>query len=138
WTPADPARRARLWRYAFSQDPARGGLLATDSSGRADAVEAYETRAAGIRGVLAYHPPGTARTSWYVGHQADSPDGRSSLWRQDSAGAKAARCGSDATHHCWAQGVGPLSYWQETGEVWSLSDRMLFSVPLSSIDSSLG
>ncbi|MFJ3303633.1 hypothetical protein ACIPSA_10980 [Streptomyces sp. NPDC086549] len=138
WTPADSDRHARLWRYDFSRDPARSGLLATDPAGRVDAVEAYETRAAGIRGVLAHHPPGTTRTAWYVGRQADSPDGRGSLWRQDSAGAKAARCGSDATHHCWAQGAGPLSYWQETGEVWSLSDRMLFSVPLSSIDSSLG
>ncbi|MEU6067849.1 MULTISPECIES: hypothetical protein [Streptomyces] len=137
WTPAGSNRHARLWRYALSDDPARGGLLAADSAGRVDAVEALETRATGIRGVLAYHPPGTTRTSWYVGRLADSPDRRGSLWRQDTSGAKAARCGSDTTHHCWARGAGSLSYWQATGEVWSLSDRMLFSAPLSSIDSSL-
>ncbi|MFJ3231994.1 hypothetical protein [Streptomyces sp. NPDC086787] len=136
WTPADSDRHARLWRYPLSADPAGGGPLATDPAGRVDAVEAYETRAAGIRGVLTQHRPGDARTTWYVGYPAGSLDGRSSLWRQDTDGANAARCGSEATRHCWTKGMGSLSYAAGTGEVWSLSDRMLFSVPLASIDSS--
>lgn len=138
WTPAGSDRHARLWRYAFSSAPGRAGLLATDVRGRASAVEAYETRAAGIRGVLSYRPAGATRSDWYVGHLPKGLDGPGSLWRQNTKGTRAARCGSDATHRCWAEGAGSLSYWQGTGEVWSVTDRMLFSVPLSSIDRSLG
>ncbi|GHE01317.1 hypothetical protein [Streptomyces alanosinicus] len=138
WTAPDGDRGARLWRYAFSTDPARGGLLATDAGGRAKAVQAYRTRAAGIRGVLSYRQPGTGRVSWYVGRLPGSRDGHGALWRQDVDGATAARCGSDGSHRCWAAAAGSLSYWQETGEVWSLSDRMLFTVPLAALDRSVG
>ncbi|MGW7381965.1 hypothetical protein [Streptomyces sp. NPDC054794] len=138
WTPADSDHRARLWRYAFSVDPSRAGLLDTDAAGRVKAVEAYRTRAAGIRGVLAYHRTGSARPAFYLGRVPDSRSGHGGLWRQDTDGARATRCGADATHLCWAQEPGSLSYGQERGEVWSLSGRMLFSVPLGSIDSSLG
>ncbi|MEU6770541.1 hypothetical protein [Streptomyces sp. NPDC046759] len=138
WTAPDGERNARLWRYAFSTDPAREGLLATDAEGRAAAVEAYRTRTAGIRGVLSYRRPGTERASWYVGRLPGSRDGHGGLWRQDADGAKAAHCGSDGSRRCWAEKAGSLSYWQATGEVWSLSDRMLFCVPLAELDSSLG
>lgn len=137
-TPADGDRKARLWRYAFSVEPARGGLLAADPLGRVDAVEAYRTGAAGIRGVLSYRPAGSARSTWYVGHPPGDLDGHGTLWRQDTSGAKATHCGSDSTHHCWAEDAGSLSYWQQTGEVWSVTDHMLFSLPLASIDRSLG
>ncbi|MFE9452296.1 hypothetical protein [Streptomyces sp. NPDC006739] len=139
--PSGGGHHARLWRYPFSTDPARGGLLAADASGRVDAVDLYRTRASGIRGVLAYQPAGSspaARPAWYIDHLPGFMGGHGGLWRQDGRGAKAARCGSDVTHHCWTEGGGALSYWQETGEVWALSDRALFSVPLASIDSSLG
>ncbi|MEU9987318.1 hypothetical protein AB0E10_11000 [Streptomyces sp. NPDC048045] len=138
WTAPDGGRHARLWRYAFSTDPARSGLLATDAAGRADAVEAYRTRAAGIRGVLSYRRAGATGPSWYVGRMSSPVDGHGGLWRQDTKGAAMARCGSDASHHCWAATPGSLSYWQATGEVWSLSDRMLFAVPLAALDRSLG
>ncbi|MEU3830111.1 hypothetical protein AB0F36_33075 [Streptomyces sp. NPDC029080] len=138
WTAPGEDRRARLWRYAFGTAPARPGLLATDAAGRADAVEAYRTRLEGIRGVLSYRKPGTDQPSWYVGRLPDAQDGHGGLWRQDTAGARAARCGADASDRCWAQGAGSLSYWQETGEVWSLSDRMLFTVPLADLDRSVG
>ncbi|MGV4981339.1 hypothetical protein ACWC0C_04715 [Streptomyces sp. NPDC001709] len=138
WTAPDGDRNARLWRYTFSTDPGRGGLLATDAAGRVKAVEAYRTRAAGIRGVLSYWQPGAEAASWYVGHLPGSRDGHGGLWRQDTGGAKTAHCGADASHRCWAEAAGSLSYWQETGEVWSLSDRMLFAVPLAKLDHSLG
>ncbi|MFF7970952.1 hypothetical protein [Streptomyces sp. NPDC007905] len=138
WTAPGSDRHARLWRYAFSKDPARGGLLATDAAGRVDPVEAYRTRASGIRGVLSYRRAGATVPSWYVGHLSESAGGHGGMWRQDTKGAKAARCGSDASRHCWAESAGTLSYWQETGEVWSLSDRMLFAVPLAALDRSLG
>ncbi|MFJ4949993.1 hypothetical protein [Streptomyces sp. NPDC088760] len=137
WTAPDGDRRARLWRYAFSTDPARPGLLATDARGRADAVEAYRTRATGIRGVLSYRKAGADRASWYVGRLPGSQDGHGALWRQDTARARAARCGADASDRCWARDAGSLSYWQATGEVWSLSDRMLFALPLAGLDRAL-
>ena len=138
WTAPGDGRHARLWRYAFSTDPGREGLLATDGAGRADATEAYRTRASGIRGVLSYREAGEARPSWYVGRLSGSMDSHGGLWRQDTEGASAAHCGSEASHHCWAASAGSLSYWQETGEVWSLSDRMLFAVSLATLDRSLG
>ncbi|MFI2206244.1 hypothetical protein ACH47Z_36875 [Streptomyces sp. NPDC020192] len=137
WTAPGGGRTARLWRYAFSTDPEHGGLLATDTWGLARAVEAYRTRAAGIRGVLSYRQPGADHPSWYVGHLPGSRDGHGGLWQQDVTGAKSAHCGADASHRCWAEESGSLSYWQETGEVWSLSDRMLFSLPLAELDHSL-
>ena len=137
WTSADSDRPARLWRYAFDETPRRDGLLATDTFGRADAVEAYRTGASEIRGVLSYRPPGATDSLWYVGHLPGAMDGHGGLWRQDTKGAQAARCGSDDSHRCWAEGTGSLSYAPDTGEVWSVTDRMLFSVPLRSIDASL-
>ncbi|MCS0602124.1 hypothetical protein NX794_13045 [Streptomyces sp. LP11] len=131
WTEPGSDRKARLWRYAFSSDPARGGLLATDPAGRADAVRAYRTGASGIRGVLSLGP------SWYVGRLPGSRDGHGALWRLDGKEARAAHCGADGTHRCWAEGAGSLSYWQERGEVWSLSDRMLFTLPLARLDRSV-
>ncbi len=121
----------RLWRYPFSLDPARPGLLATDSAGRAVPEEAYATKVSGTGGVLAN------RSAWYLGGAAGSESERGSMWRQDSSGAKATECGADETHRCWSTQSDSLSYWQETGEVWSVSGRMLFALPLNSIDSSL-
>ncbi|MFE5036605.1 hypothetical protein [Streptomyces sp. NPDC056683] len=138
WTPAGSDRNTRLWRYAFDDSPQRAGLLATDASGRVDAVEAYRTGASEIRGVLSYRPPGATGSEWYVGRLPGAMDGHGSLWRQDTRGADGTRCGSDASHRCWAEGTGSLSYAPDTGEVWSVTDRMLFSVPLRSLDASLG
>ncbi|MDV7221134.1 hypothetical protein [Streptomyces prunicolor] len=121
-----------LWRYPFSLDPARPGLLATDSAGRAVPEEAYTTKVDGSGGVLA------VGSAWYVGGAAGTDGGRGSMWRQDTRGAKATECGADETHRCWSAQTDSLSYWQETGEVWSVSGRMLFALPLNSIDSSLG
>ncbi|MGW1599709.1 hypothetical protein [Streptomyces eurythermus] len=137
WTAPDGDRRARLWRYAFDTDPARPGLLATDGAGGVDAVEAYRTRAAGIRGVLSYREAGADRPSWYVGRLPGTQDGHGGLWRQDTERTREARCGADASDRCWARDAGSLSYWPETGEVWSLSDRMLFALPLAGLDRSL-
>ncbi|WTO34446.1 hypothetical protein OG399_36905 [Streptomyces achromogenes] len=137
WTAPDGDRRARLWRYAFDSEPARRGLLAADGAGRVDAVEAYRTRAAGIRGVLSYRKAGADRPSWYVGRLPGTQDGHGGLWRQDTEGSRAARCGADASDRCWARDAGSLSYWRQTGEVWSLSDRMLFALPLADLDRSL-
>ncbi|MCX5292184.1 hypothetical protein [Streptomyces sp. NBC_00183] len=129
---SDGGRHTRLWRYAFSSDPARAGLLATDFTGRAVATEAYETKTAQVSGVLSY------RSQWYLARAADTPDGHGTLWQQNARDAKAAECRSDESNHCWTGQAGSLSYSEETGEVWSQSGRMLYELPLSSIDRSLG
>ncbi|WP_328874565.1 hypothetical protein OHT76_33400 [Streptomyces sp. NBC_00287] len=114
----------RLWRYAFSTDPGRTGLLATGN-----ATEAYATKADGPGGVLSYG------SRWYLTQSAEE---RGMLWRQSASGAEATRCGSDETRLCWSKETVSLSYWEETGEVWSQSGRTLFSLPLNTIDRSLG
>ncbi|CCK26600.1 secreted protein [Streptomyces davaonensis JCM 4913] len=113
----------RLWRYAFSADPDRTGLLAT---GRA--TEAFRSGTDGPGGVLSY------RSRWYV---AQAGEEHGTLWRQGTGGALTTQCGAHDSHRCWSGSTPSLSYWQETGEVWSQSGRTLFALPLSSIDRSL-
>ncbi|MGW0911536.1 hypothetical protein ACWD1Z_07265 [Streptomyces sp. NPDC002784] len=117
------SRDGRLWRYAFSVDPGRGGLLATGT-----ATEAYATGAERLGGVLSY------RSRWYLTQRAEE---RGTLWRQSADGAEATRCGADGTRLCWTGRTPSLSYWQQTGEVWSQSGRTLFALPLHAIDRSL-
>ncbi|MFI2506458.1 hypothetical protein [Streptomyces sp. NPDC018972] len=123
--PADEDGPTRLWRYAFSTGPERAGLLDTDPVG------VYETELTGVRGVLSY------RSGWYLGRTTGTPDERGTLWRQDTDGARPVRCGADATHRCWSGRAVSLSYWEESGDVWSQSGRMLFVLPLTSVDRSL-
>ncbi len=130
---ADGGGRTVLWRYSFSRDPARSGLLATDSSGTAAADEAYESKADDVRGVLSHRRGPSGSPDWYLGRPADEGT-HGILWRQDRQGAKAVECGAEGTHRCWGDGTGSLSYWAETGDVWSLSGRMLFALPLSSVE----
>jgi hypothetical protein len=132
WTPADSDRHALLWRYSFDSTLARAGLLATDSARSARAVETYETEASGIEGVLSY------RSGWYLDRAPSATERHGSVWRQDEEGARATRCGSANAPRCWGEQAGALSYSEATGEVWSQSGRMLFAVPLASIDRALG
>ncbi|MFG2680895.1 hypothetical protein [Streptomyces sp. NPDC048392] len=136
---ADGDRPTRLWRYALrtATDPERTGLPVTDSGGHVNAVEAYETGAAEIGGLLSHRPAGAARSEWYLGRAAGGQDGRGTLWRQNTEGARATECGSDRSQRCWSGRAGSLSYWARTGEVWSQSGRMLFAVPLTSIEDAL-
>ncbi|AVH55880.1 MULTISPECIES: hypothetical protein [Streptomyces] len=132
--------RARVWRYSYSTAAHRTGLLA-GSQGYVAAVEAYETKAAGASGVLSHTPIGAREAQWYVGHASDGPTPRGVLWRQTDGGAKAATCTADQSHACWGLHARSLSYWQETGELWTLTSpaeqRLLYAVPLSSVDDSL-
>ena len=123
--PADENGPTRLWRYDFSGEPQRAGLLDTDPVG------VYETELTGVRGVLSYG------AGWYLGRMTGTPEERGTLWRQDTDGARPTRCGADETHRCWSGPAAAMSYWQETGEVWSQSGRMLFALPLVSVDRSL-
>jgi hypothetical protein len=141
---SDGAERARVWRYSYSTAAYRTGLLA-DSQGYVDAVEAYETRAAGLSGALSRTPSGARKADWYVGHTPDHGTQHDTLWRQTEHGAKAATCTADRSHACWGLGAESLSYWQETDELWTLTGagadagtrRVLYAVPLSSVDGSL-
>jgi hypothetical protein len=135
-----PSERTRLWRYSFSTAAYRTGLLA-DAQGHVDAVEAYAAKGTGVSGALSYRPAGTHETRWYLGRPADSRTRHGSLWRQTGHGAEAATCTADRSHSCWSLGSGSLSYWRRTGELWTLSDaanrRVLYAVPLASVDGSL-
>ncbi|CAM5570961.1 hypothetical protein SVIOM342S_06516 [Streptomyces violaceorubidus] len=135
---ADGDRPTRLWRYPLrtTTDPDRTGLPATDPAGRVNAVEAYETGVDEVGGVLSYRLPGAARSEWYLGRAAGGQDGRGTLWRQDTEGARAAECGADRSQQCWSGRAGSMST-ARTGEVWSQSDRMLFALPLASIEDAL-
>ncbi|MFE9771855.1 hypothetical protein ACFYOV_09315 [Streptomyces sp. NPDC005931] len=128
----DDDRPTRLWRYAFSIDPARSGLLATDPSGLAEPLAVYETKLTDVHGVLAHGP------AWYLGRTVGAPDQHGTLWRQDTDGSLPVRCGADGTHRCWSGQTASMSHVPETGEVWSQSGRMLFVLPLTSIDRALG
>ncbi|MEU3347700.1 hypothetical protein ABZ723_22425 [Streptomyces sp. NPDC006700] len=134
--PTEGGHHTRLWRYSFSRDPGRSGLLDTDSGATVTSTEAYRTRAEDVRGVLSHRPGPFASPDWYLGRPADEGT-HGTLWRQDERGANAAACGSEDTHRCWGDGTGSLSYWQETGDVWSLSGRMLFALPLSAVEREL-
>ncbi|MFG3265238.1 MULTISPECIES: hypothetical protein [Streptomyces] len=130
WTLDDGDRGARLWRYAFDTAPGRAGFLAGDSAGRVAATEAYRTKATGVRGVLSYEG------GWYVSRGGGAGDGHGTLWRQDADGARGVRCGADDSRACWSPRTESLSYWAQTGDVWTQSGRVLFALPLASIDRS--
>ncbi|MET9404484.1 hypothetical protein ABZX90_01620 [Streptomyces sp. NPDC002935] len=137
----DRTERTRIWRYAYSTAAYRTGLLA-DAQGHVDAAEAYTTKAAGVSGVLSHRSADAREARWYVGRPSDSRTQHGSLWRQTGDGAEAATCTADQSHACWSLGSGSFSYWQQTGELWTLTDtpaqRALYAVPLSSVDGSLG
>ncbi|MFK4145319.1 hypothetical protein [Streptomyces sp. NPDC004065] len=135
--PRGSGRHTRLWRYYFSSDPARAGLLAADSSGTVLAGEAWESKADGVRGVLSHATGPDSPADWYLARSAGEDAAHGTLWRQNAHGARAADCGSGDTHRCWGDGTGSLAYWPQTGELWSLSGRTLFALPLSSVDRSL-
>ncbi|MFI0962682.1 hypothetical protein ACH4S8_14940 [Streptomyces sp. NPDC021080] len=137
----DRPERTRIWRYTFSTAAYRTGLLA-DAQGHVNAAEAWTTKGSGISGALSHRSPGAREAQWYVGRPSDGRAGHGSLWRQSEHGAEAATCTADQSHACWGLGTGSLSYWQRTGELWTLTDgadrRVLYAVPLSSVDGSLG
>ncbi|MGW7204637.1 hypothetical protein [Streptomyces sp. NPDC054837] len=132
WVSKDDDRDVRLWRYDFSPASDRAGLLTTDPAGYTRVDEAYETKAAGVGAVLSYG------SNWYLGRAADADGGHGTLWRQSATGARATRCGTDETRQCWSTESESLSYWEATGEVWSQSGRVLFAMPLASVDRALG
>lgn len=152
--PGSAGSPARVWRYAFSTLPGHRGLLATDAHGDVRADEAYRTDATGVQGVLSYRRGGEARPDWYV-DRAPTVGGRhGTLWRQNTSGAKAAVCSADGSHACWGRHTASLSYWQGTGELWTLTEgatsgdagrgtagaaggRVLYAVPLHSLDDAL-
>ncbi|NGO09182.1 hypothetical protein G5C60_16635 [Streptomyces sp. HC44] len=153
WFRSDSGEPARVWRYDYSTASDRTGLLAVDSGGRVNADEAYETEAVGLRGVLSHRPGGASEPNWYGGHAPDAHGKHGTLWRQNESTAKAAKCGAGESYACWGQHTESMSYWQETGELWTLTgrtpnhgnggqsnaaaERVLYAVPLSSVDRSL-
>ncbi|MDX3760856.1 hypothetical protein [Streptomyces sp. AK02-04a] len=153
WFSSGGTEPARIWRYDFSSEP---GYLATDSSSHVNASAAYETNAVGLQGVLSHSVTSGGTPNFYVDDARSGVGQHGILWRQNTSGATAAaNCGQDIMYACWGQHTESMSYWWSTGRVWTLTEwaadstghwtgtdhaipqRVLFSVPLSSIDSSL-
>ncbi|MEV7286233.1 hypothetical protein AB0O01_16940 [Streptomyces sp. NPDC093252] len=132
WVPTGTERGSRLWRYPLTPEDSLTGPLATGAGGRAAPQEAYRTEATDVRGVLSHG------SDWYLTRPADASGDNGSLWRQDDEGAKAAECGAEELRDCWSGPAAPLSYWEETGELWSQSGRTLYALPLASVNSALG
>ena len=130
----DSEAPALLSRYSFdaATQGTRAGLLATDFAGRANPSDVYETKADDIGGVLSY------RSDWYLARTGDTDDPHGTLWQQTADGARATRCGAENQRDCWSPDAGALSYWEATGEVWSQSGRVLYALPLASVDRALG
>ncbi|MCN9244290.1 hypothetical protein NGF19_26490 [Streptomyces sp. RY43-2] len=147
-TRTNPSRTARVWRYAYSAEPGRGGLLATDARGDVRATEAYETEASRVRGVVSYRRTPTAQPDWYIDRTPTVGGRPGTLWRQNTSGAKAATCAADGTYACWGRHTASLSYARTTDELWTLTEgvadtdgqatgRVLYAVPLESVAESL-
>lgn len=144
--PGDDAP-ARVWRYPFSTAADRTGLLRADPFGYVDAQEAYATEATGVRGVLSHRRGGAGEADWYIGQTPEHLGPHGTLWRQDEDGADAAQCTADGSRACWGRYAESLSYWPETGELWTLTERaadadgdpqrVLYAVPLESVDASM-
>lgn len=153
WFSSGGTEPARVWRYYYSTAADRTGLLGANASGIVGADEAYETEAVGLQGVLSHKPSGATKANWYVDYAPGTRGKHGTLWRQDESGAEAARCTADQTYACWGQHTEGMSYWQETGELWTLTEwaanqdnkwepeaipeRVLYAVPLSKVDASL-
>ncbi|WP_128380618.1 hypothetical protein [Streptomyces cavernae] len=152
-TGSDGERPTRLWRYDYSTASTSTGLLDTDSAGNVDADETLTTETTGLQGVLSHRPDGAARAAWYTGYAPEDGGKRGTLWRQDTGGAKAAKCSADGSRACWGQHTESLSYSPETGELWTLTgratnqagrrepepvpERVLYAVPLATVNDSL-
>ncbi|WP_159106677.1 hypothetical protein [Streptomyces rishiriensis] len=150
WFSSGGTQPARIWRYDFGSDP---GYLATDAGGHVNATKAYETKAVGLQGVLSHSATSGGTPNFYVADARGGVGQHGILWRQNTSGAKAAaNCGQDLTYACWGQHTESMSYWWSTGRIWTLTEwaadstghwsgtdkaipqRVLFSVPLSSVD----
>ncbi|MPY58113.1 hypothetical protein [Streptomyces spongiae] len=153
WFSSGGTQPARVWRYYFSTQLSRTGLLGSNSSDIVNADEAYETKAVGLQGVISHKPSGASKADWYVGYAPGSRGKHGTLWRQNENGADAARCTSDQSYACWGQHTESMSYSQKTGELWTLTEwaankdnewepeaipeRTLYAVPLSTVNSSM-
>jgi hypothetical protein len=153
WFSSGGSEPARVWRYYYSTASDRTGLLGSNASDNVNADEAYETKAVGLQGVLSHKPSGASKADWYTGYAPGTRDRHGTLWRQNESTAKAAKCGGGGSYACWGQHTESLSYWQETGELWTLTEwaankdneweppvipeRVLYAVPLSEVDGSV-
>ncbi|MCX4904549.1 hypothetical protein [Streptomyces sp. NBC_00878] len=143
WFSSGGTEPARVWRYDFSTASDRAGLLGSDARDNVNADDAYETKAVGLQGVLSHKPSGASEADWYTGYDPGSRDRHGTLWRQSEGTAKAAKCGSGVAYACWGRHTESLSYWQETGELWTLTEsaanpeRVLYAVPLSAVAASV-
>jgi hypothetical protein len=153
WFSSGGTEPARIWRYYYSTASDRTGLLGSNSSDNVNADEAYETKAVGLQGVISHKRSGADKADWYVDYAPGTRGKHGTLWRQNTGGTEAAKCTADQAYACWGQHTESMSYWAATGELWTLTEwaankdnewepdaipeRVLYAVPLSSVDDAL-
>ncbi|MFF1451387.1 hypothetical protein ACFVYF_25105 [Streptomyces sp. NPDC058274] len=153
WFSSGGTEPARVWRYYYSTASDRTGLLGSNSSDTVNADEAYETKAVGLQGVISHKRSGADKADWYVDYAPGTRGRHGTLWRQNTDGTEAAKCTADQSYACWGQHTESMSYWAETGELWTLTEwaanqdnqwepdaipeRVLYAVPLFSVDDAL-
>lgn len=150
WFSSGGTQPARLFRYDLA--PVTNDMpLAVNGSKKASAADAYETKAVGVQGALAY------QNTWYVPSARGGPGQHGIMWRQDTNGATSTSCSGSPAIACWAKHSESMSLWWQTKTVWSVTEwaadgngkwqdpassgwedrvvpeRVLFSVPLSSL-----
>ncbi|MGW4984639.1 hypothetical protein [Streptomyces mirabilis] len=115
----------RILRATVNSEP---GYLATDSSSHVNASAAYETNAVGLQGVLSHSATSGGTPNFYV------DDARGGVGQH-----------TESMSYWWSTGrVRMLTEWAAdstghwTGTDTAILQRVLFSVPLSWMDSSLG
>ncbi len=120
--------KGRMLRYNFGSDYLLNSSSASGSF--VPAVQGYRSGVGNMQGVLAHN------NVWYVAHASASSGVHGHLWGQTTT-RSVATCGG--TYQCWAEHPESLTYWQSTGQVWSLTEwenlRTVFAVPLSTLPS---
>ncbi|ROT32814.1 hypothetical protein EF879_06395 [Micromonospora sp. HM5-17] len=129
---SDQTKRGRLIRYPFGAD----FLLPASAT----PTEAYASAVGNQQGVLSFNG------RWYVAHSSATLHGQ--LWRftPDGTPGVSKTCTIDGatTRTCWSLHPEALTYWFETGMVWSITEwsrnssagpggRVLFGLPLASL-----
>ncbi|MCT9113550.1 hypothetical protein N4G69_50000 [Streptomyces mirabilis] len=134
----------------------QNGTTTTDHMGHIAFIDANDPSDFKYRWVLPVIPLNGGTPNFYVDDARGGVGQYGILWRQSTSGATAAaNCGQEIMYACRGQHTESMSYWWSTGRAWTLTEwaadsaghwtgtdtaipqRVLFSVPLSSMDSSL-
>ncbi|WP_394830568.1 hypothetical protein LVJ94_29085 [Pendulispora rubella] len=127
---SDQTKRGRLIRYSFGTDY-RLPNTATPTAGKV-----YASAVGNQQGILSYGG------RFYLAHSSATSHGQ--LWRFTPDGTRGTVLPCGSSNACWSLHPEALTYWPETGIVWSVTEwsrteptgpggRALFGLPLSAM-----